>query len=274
LNREEYFIKHISNSSLQGDDGAFSDGYVYSKDAFFENVHFKKEWMSYKEIAIKASLVNISDAIAMNAKPKYALISIAMPKTITKKDIKELTDGFLEMADKYGYEIIGGDTVANIKLDISMTFISETKNPIFRDTLKNGDFIAYTGELGSVSRDLKTLLRGNQISKTSKFITPNLKDKFFYKASRYINSSLDISDGLFKELSRLSSVSNYGIKLFKPIEKRVGCSGEEYEILFTFSKNNLAKIQNISKQTRTKINIIGKVVRGNKFISPCKNNHF
>ena len=274
MNKEEYFIKHISNSSLQGDDGAFSDGYVYSKDAFFENVHFKKEWMSYKEIAIKASLVNISDVIAMNAIPKYALISIAMPKSITKKEIKELTQGFLEIAKKYNYEIIGGDTLANVKLDISMTFISETKNPIFRKGVKSGDLIAYTGDLGSVDKDLKTLLRGNKISKTSKFILPKLRDKFFYKASKHINSSLDISDGLFKEISRLSFLNHKGIKFFKNIDKKVGCSGEEYEILFTFSPQYLAKIQNIAKQTRTKINVIGQVIRDKNFISPCKNNHF
>jgi thiamine-monophosphate kinase len=95
MNKEEFFISLISSSSLEGDDGAYFNGFVYSKDAFFEDIHFKKEWFSYKQIAIKSSLVNISDAIAMNAKPKYALLSIAMPKTITKNQIKELTNGFL-----------------------------------------------------------------------------------------------------------------------------------------------------------------------------------
>jgi thiamine-monophosphate kinase len=274
INKEELFISLISkSSSLEGDDGAYSNGFVYSKDAFFEDIHFKKEWLSYKQIAIKSSLVNISDAIAMNAKPKYALLSIAMPKSITKNQIKELTDGFLEMSKKYNYEIIGGDTIANSKLDITMTFISETKKPIFRKGMKKGDLVAFTGNLGTTSRDLKRLFRNKKINKDSKFITPILRDKFMYKASRYINSALDISDGLFKELERLSKLNKKGYKFFKNFDKNIGCSGEEYELLFTFSPKNLKYIQNIAKITKTPLTIFAEVIEG-KYRSICKENHF
>jgi spore cortex formation protein SpoVR/YcgB (stage V sporulation) len=54
MNKEEFFIKQFSNNKIIGDDGAFIDGFVYSMDAFFENVHFKKEWMSLKQIAYKS----------------------------------------------------------------------------------------------------------------------------------------------------------------------------------------------------------------------------
>ena len=76
MNKEEYFIKQFSGNKVIGDDGAFIDGFVYSMDAFFENVHFKKEWMSLKQIAYKSMIVNISDAIVMNATPLYALLSV------------------------------------------------------------------------------------------------------------------------------------------------------------------------------------------------------
>jgi thiamine-monophosphate kinase len=272
-NKEELFISLIAKSSLEGDDGAYSNGFVYSKDAFFEDIHFKKEWLSYKQIAIKSSLVNISDAIAMNARPKYALLSIAMPKSITKTQIKELTDGFLEMSKKYNYEIIGGDTIANTKLDITMTIISTTKNPIFRKGMKEGDLVAFTGNLGTTKRDLERLFKGKKISKNSKFITPILRDKFMYRASRYINSALDISDGLFKELERLSKINKKGYKFFKNFDKNIGCSGEEYELLFTFSPKHLKYIQNIAKVTKTPITIFAQVKQGN-YKSICKENHF
>ena len=102
MNKEDFFIKQISNSKYNGDDGAFIDGYVYSMDAFFENVHFKKDWIdknfiSLKQIAYKSMLVNISDAIAMNAKPKYALISIAIPKSYTNENLKELASGLKKL---------------------------------------------------------------------------------------------------------------------------------------------------------------------------------
>jgi len=272
-NKETFFISQIATSSLQGDDGAYIDGYVYSKDAFFENVHFKTTWFSYKQIAKKAMLVNISDAIAMNAKPKYALLSIAMPKTITKQQIEQLTEGFLECAKKYNYETIGGDTIANNKLDISMTFISETKKPIFRVNLKEGEYLAFTGDLGTVKKDLKKLFRGQKINKTSKFITPKIRDKFMFKASRYITSALDISDGLFKELGRLSKLNRVGYKFLKSFKKNIGCSGEEYELLFSFKKENLKYIQNIAKLTKTPITIFAITKRG-KYSSICKENHF
>ena len=108
LNLENYFISQF-NSSRIGDDGALIGEHVYSKDAFFENVHFKTKWMNYYQIATKALMINISDAIAMNAKPKYALLSVAMPKSTTKHQMRELASGFEGAAKKYGIEIIGGD---------------------------------------------------------------------------------------------------------------------------------------------------------------------
>ncbi len=124
MNKEEYFIKQFSANKIIGDDGAFIDGYVYSMDAFFENVHFKKEWMSLKQIAYKSMIVNISDAIVMNAKPLYALLSVAIPKDYTNEDLKKLASGFKKAAKQFDIKIIGGDTIANEKLDISVTIIS------------------------------------------------------------------------------------------------------------------------------------------------------
>ena len=102
MNKEEYFIKQFSNSKFIGDDGAVIDGYVYSMDAFFENVHFKKEWMTLKQIAYKSMIVNISDAIVMNAVPKYALLSVAIPKSYTNDDLKNLSKGFKKAALEFG----------------------------------------------------------------------------------------------------------------------------------------------------------------------------
>jgi len=277
--KEEFFIKNIK-SQYTGDDGAVlnarliaeNEKLIIASDSFFEDIHFKKKWMSLKDIAIKASLVNISDIIVMNAKPKYALLNIGFPKSYSLKDIKDLTDGFNECAKKYGYEIIGGDTIQNEKLSISMTFIGESKKPIFRKAKLN-EFVAFTGDLGKVKKDLNLLLRGGKVAKTSKFIKPQLKDKFFYKAAPYITSALDISDGLFKELERVSKTSKLGFKFLKNFDKNIGCSGEEYEILFTFNKKYLPKILNIAKLTRTKVTIFAQTQRGS-FKSKCRENHF
>lgn len=274
MNKEDYFIKQFDkNSSFIGDDGALVDNIVYSNDAFFEDVHFKKNWFSLKQIARKAMLVNISDAIAMNAVPKYALLTVAIPKEYTKKDIKELSQGFLEVAEEYGIEIIGGDTISNIKLDISVTIISKTNDAKLRSGIKKDDLICYTGDLGTCKKDLEKLLAGKKISKKSKFYEPKLKADFFYEVSKYVNAAMDISDGLFFELERMSKQSKVGFKFFDDISQEIACSGEEYELLFSFSPKNINKIEEIAKKHDVILNIFAKANKG-KFRCDCKNHHF
>ncbi|WP_418180329.1 thiamine-phosphate kinase [Aliarcobacter lanthieri] len=273
MNKEDFFIKHISNSKYIGDDGAFIDGFVYSMDAFFENVHFKKEWMSLKQIAYKSMIVNISDAIAMNAKPKYALLSIAIPKNYTNEDLKNLTKGFKKACKEFDIKIIGGDTIQNEKLDISITIVSKTSKPIFRTGVKSGDFVCYTGTLGESKKDLDRLFKNEKISKKSKFVKPVLNPEFFYNIAKYVNASMDISDGLFLDLEKLSKSSNVGFEFFENISKDIGISGEEYELLFTFDERNKEKIEKIAKKYNVKLNIFAKAING-EFKTEYKNHHF
>ena len=273
MNKEEYFIKQFSNNKFIGDDGAVVGSDIYSMDAFFENIHFKRKWFSLKQIAYKAMIVNISDAIVMNAIAKYALLSVAIPSTYSKKDLKELSSGFKKAAKEFGIEIIGGDTISNNKLDISITIISKTKDPILRSSAKKGDLFCYTGTLGTCKRDLNKLLNGKEINKNSKFIKPKLNPEFFYECSKYITSALDISDGLFFELERVSKASKIGFDFFKDISEDIGTSGEEYEILFSFNKKHLRKIAKIANKHKVKLNIFAKAVKG-KYETKSKNHHF
>lgn len=273
MNKEDYFIKQFSNSNFIGDDGAVVGKWVYSMDAFFENVHFKRDWMCLKQIAQKAMLVNISDAIAMNAKPKYALLSVAIPKEFSPKQLEKLASGFKSVAKKFGVEIIGGDTICNEKLDISVTIVSKTKKPILRSGTQLGDLVCFTGSLGSCKKDLEMLLSGQTIEKKSKFIKPKLKAKFFYEAANYIHSALDISDGLFFECERLSRANNMGFEFFEPMSKEIGCSGEEYEILFTFDPKHQKKIEKIAKKHKVKLTTFAKTIQG-KYSCECKGHHF
>jgi len=272
LNKEDYFISLFDKKHI-GDDGAVIKEQVVSNDLFCEDIHFKKEWMSFYEIAQKSMLVNISDAIVMNAKPKYVLIGIKLPKDVTYAQMREIEDGFSDVCKSYDIEIIGGDTVAGDKLDISITIISYTKKPIMRKGLKKGHLVAFTGNLGGVKKDLHRVLKGKKISSGSRLIKPVLRDKFFYEASKWMSSSLDISDGLSKELSRLSKVNRVGFEFFKNIGKSELCSGEEYEVLFSFDKKYKKKILSIAKQHKVPLTIFAKAVKG-KYKSICKENHF
>lgn len=272
MDLESYFISQFSTKHI-GDDAAIVDGLIYSKDAFFEGVHFKREWLSCKEIAKKAMLVNISDAVAMNAKPLYVLLSVAMPKNITKQEAKALADGFKEVAKQFDIEIIGGDTISNTKLDITITVISKSKKPLLRKGMKKGDFVAYTGDLGKSAKDLKILLRGGRVKKTSKFKEPKLRTDFIKKTRKYLHCGMDISDGLFSDLEKLLHVNAIGYRFFRKIPKNVACSGEEYELLFSFDKRYKTAIIRQAKRTRTKINIFATAQRKH-FRNTCKRHHF
>lgn len=273
LGKEAYFIKQFSSKHI-GDDGAVLGKNIYSKDLFCEGIHFKREWMSLEKIAYKSMLVNISDAIAMNAKPDFALIGVVIPKTFTCKELGILAHGFEKAAKAYGVEIIGGDTTAGDKLIISITIGSHTCRPLMRKNAKVGDLVAFTGTLGKSYTDLIRLLRGGNVSFKSRFVTPLLKQCFMKKAGKFLNAGMDISDGLSKDLSRLLYESGqHGIQWHKKIPKRIMCSGEEYEMLFTFNARHKKRLERVARQTRTKVTIIGHIKRG-RYRCICKEHHF
>ncbi len=269
---EKFFISQFHTKYI-GDDAALIDGVCYSKDAFFENIHFKKEWMSYAQVAKKAMLVNISDAVAMNATPLYALLGVAMPKSVTRHEAKELAKGFKEAARSYGIEIIGGDTIANTKLDITVTIISKAKRPLLRSGLKEGDLLAYTGEIGKSAKQLRRALRGGRLHGKMRFITPVLRQRFVTNASRLLHCGMDISDGLFSDLEKLSDANRLGFDFITPIQKHKGCSGEEYEMLVGFAKRDKKAIIRQAKRSRTRLNIFACAIRG-RYKNICKRHHF
>jgi thiamine-monophosphate kinase len=271
-NLEDIFINGVKNSYI-GDDAALVDGLLYSQDAFFEGVHFRREWMRLEQIGYKAMIVNISDAVAMNAKPLYALLTVALPKDFSTQDARSLQRGVKKACKQYGISIVGGDTISNTKLDLSVTIISKSDSPLYRKGVQKGDILAFTGTLGSCKKDLDKLLNNDSISPSSKFIKPVLSSKFIYNCSKYLNAGMDISDGLFFELDRLSKINKVGFEFFKPISQEVGCSGEEYEMLVAFAPENLAKVLEIAKQTKTKITPFAHAVKG-RYECSCKPWHF
>ena len=58
MDKENFIIKAFLQG-INGDDGAVLGKWCYSKDLFFEGVHFKREWLTYEQKARKALLINI-----------------------------------------------------------------------------------------------------------------------------------------------------------------------------------------------------------------------
>jgi len=272
LDKEDYLIDTLSSAYI-GDDAAVDGNTLYSMDAFFEDVHFKRSWMSMAQIGKKAMLVNISDAIAMNAEPKFALVTVSLPKEITLLEIDELTQSLEQTAKAYGCEIIGGDTVGGDKLHLSITIVSKSETPLLRRGLKEGDLLAYTGVLGESKRDLDALFRGEEISTNSRFFEPTLRAEFISKSREYLRVGMDISDGLYCDTNKLLDINKYGFESLVDIDDVVGLSGEEYEMLIGFDKTHLKQIESIAKTLNMPLTIFAKVAKNKKRFS-CKSHHF
>ena len=272
MDKEHYLISKLSSKYI-GDDAAVVGDTLYSMDAFFEDVHFKRKWMSLAQIGRKAMLINLSDAIAMNAKAHYALVTVSLPKDLSNDDIDELMGSMESTAQEYGCEIIGGDTVGGDKLHISITIVSKSDDPLLRKGLKEGDLLAYTGTLGESKRDLDALYRGEKISDKSRFFEPLLRAEFIEKASPFLRVGMDISDGLYCDTNKLLDINKYGFKILKTISDKIGFSGEEYEMLIGFKKEYLEAIKSIANELNLPLTVFGEAAQ-NEERFPCKSHHF
>ena len=272
IDKEHYLINNLSSKYI-GDDAAVVGDTLYSMDAFFEDVHFKRKWMNMAQIGRKAMLINLSDAIAMNAKPQFALVTISLPKDISNTEIDELTQSLELTASEYGCEIIGGDTVGGDKLHLSITIISHSDDPLLRKGLKEGDLLAFTGTLGESKKDLDALFRGEKISDNSRFFEPILRAEFIGKARPFLKAGMDISDGLYCDTNKILDINRYGLNILKTINDEMGFSGEEYEMLVGFKKEDLEAVKSVAESLNLPLTVFAEVAENNHRFS-CKSHHF
>lgn len=294
---ESFFLKTLRQSKIIGnldDDCALlatkKGNLILSMDSFVETSHFllrtgKTQWMSYKNLARKALLINISDVISSGAKPRFALLAITLPSHISKDDIKEIVAGLQEICLEYQIMLIGGDTIRGNGLGFHVTIMGELQGRnLSRKNVLCNDLLAYTsirnGDLGRSLRCLRNLLRyevklsnvNNSVIESSsiqaRFINPTLRTKFLFKAQRYIHACMDISDGLGTEIHRLQHLNKLGLCISKDFKakcsRNVYQSGEEYELLFSFSPKDLLCLRRIAKLCRIDLHVVGRFARLSK----------
>lgn len=269
-----------------GDDGAvikLSQGsYVLVQDAMVEHVHFKFSFTNPYDVGKKAVYVNISDVLSMGALPLYFLVTIGITPALTSKDIGRLYHGMRQAAREFGAIMIGGDTTESKNdffIDISMIGKLVTKTYLGRDRAKEGDLIAVTGSLGESAYGLHLLLEGKPTKGMSTFLKRYASPKPPYPVWKEIvkhditRAMMDISDGLLIDLGRMMAESKKGAvihleklpipPLLRKKNKEVLAlsGGEDYQLLFTFPKSRLKKIQGMIQQGYP-ISIIGEVQQG------------
>ena len=137
---------------------------ILTTDCLVEGDHFRKEWFTAMQIGMKAIEINISDIAAMGAIPKYALVSLVLPKDLDVNIIDKIYKGMRQSGEKHKVEIIGGNITHGKQLVIDIDMLGELKqqNLCLRSHAKPGDFILVTGDLGSSAAGLNLFL--NKIS--------------------------------------------------------------------------------------------------------------
>jgi thiamine-monophosphate kinase len=249
-----------------------------SSDMLIENIHFLKNTKP-SHLGWKSLAVNLSDIAAMGATPKWATLSISLPK-INHAWLKKFSKGFFECADKFGIDLIGGDTTKG-PLSISITIMGESKKDeaLLRSGAKINDDIWVTGQLGLASMGLANLQGQLKLPPRIKMKCiraleiPTPKTFLGSYLSRYANSCIDISDGLIQDLRHILKASKVGASLLLndiPCEKFIHTSkqyqfvlngGDDYELLFTAAKKNRPFIKKIAKKTNTPVTMIGNITK-------------
>jgi thiamine-monophosphate kinase len=253
---------------------------VLTTDCLVEGDHFRRDWFTPKQIGMKSIEINVSDVGAMGGTPRYSLVSLALPRNLDVSFVKEMYQGMWKSCDRYGVEIIGGNMTHCEKIVISITLIGEVRkeNLSLRSGAKPGDYIFVSGHLGNGRAGLRLFQEKiNGFEKAKKdYLEPKSQQKIAMKLAPYANSMIDVSDGLAPEIQHICSESRCGAIIYKdkiPIKDEIRqvaktldedeydyalYGGEDFELVYTVSKDNIDKVKGylvgeITKNKRLKI---------------------
>jgi thiamine-monophosphate kinase len=288
INNYFFKIAKKNKSALNLNDDVFFDkkrGVVISVDTYNIGTHFHH--FKSPDLVIKKILrSSISDLICKGVTPKFYFISgSGNKKTFTKNNLYKISKSLKSEQNKFNIDLCGGDTTFSNKLSFTITSVGYSNKIIYRNKAKLNDDIYVTGNLGDSYLGLKALSNKAKFKNKVKlfFIEKYYKPELPLNLTKYLlkfaNSSIDISDGLIDDLSKMINRQTLSFHLFEkkiPVSKNLNnlikkqrfnkinltCNGDDYQVLFTADVNKARIIQKASKTTGIKITKIGKIVSG------------
>ena len=305
---KKYFKKLTYNnpSALELNDDVFFDkkcNVVVSIDTYVQGVHF----LNFKnpDLVIKKIVrSSISDLYCKGVKPKFIFIGASgNNNSFSKKNLNIISKSLNEEQKKYGFKLSGGDTAKSNKTIFTIMSLGYSKRIVQRNMCKNGDDIYVTGNMDDSYLGLQILKRKVLLNKkehnyfVKKYYLPDLPIKISSNLLNFANSSIDISDGLFGDLTKLINKSElfYKVDLNKvPIsinlrnylakfkKKKINfiSKGDDYQIIFTSPKSKRNYIQKFFKKMNQKVTLIGnltkdaknnEIIEGNKRLKDAYN---
>jgi len=278
-------IQQASTLVGVGDDAAVIDHFgkqtVITTDMLVEGIHFDLMYTPLKHLGYKSVIVNLSDVYAMNATPTHITLSLAFSNRFSVEALEEFYEGVYAACERYGVDLIGGDTTSSQKgFIISVTAIGEVApgQAVQRSTARKGDLLCVTGFLGGAFLGLTLLEREKKIFLENPQIQPDLENQdyivgrllkpearkdiieFFAENDIKPTAMMDVSDGLSSETLHICRQSQLGAVIYEdkiPVHESArqfaykleldptACAlsgGEDYELLFTLAQEDYDKI--------------------------------
>jgi len=203
----------------------------------------------------------------------------SMP-SIDYKWVEDFIIGFSNLANKNNVDLIGGDTIRGPEFfAVTLQGYVEQDQFIKRSNAKEGDLIYITGHLGSAAYGLELIISNNQNDSghfIHSFLYPSPRIKESILIAKYASAMIDISDGFYCDLRKISSELNKGFKvdvLTLPIEPNLIektskdrainlalTGGDDYELCFTVpEKHEKQFLDELTSEFDTLFTCVGKI---------------
>ncbi len=283
----EIFQKGLGKKKLDSEDvEVFNLGknkIVAKTDTLVQSTDIPSK-MKLSDAARKSIVACVSDFASKGVKPDYGMISINLPKTVSRSKINQIVSGFRKASKEFNISILGGDTNEGKEIVFNVCLFGIVDKIVTRKDSKKGDLIFVTGPFGYTAAGLNMILgkkRGKAefVKKAiNSVIKPKPRLNFGIKNKRYFSSSMDSSDGLSTTLNEMSKQSKNKfiitkIPALKDLENFVKSykldlnnvvfnGGEEYEFVFTVPPNHKKTIIKNAKLLKIPIIEIGFVTLG------------
>jgi thiamine-monophosphate kinase len=170
-----------------------------------DGVHFDSAEQSPRQIGRKALAVNLSDCAAMAVRPRWAAVSVCLPRDWTVEQARELHEGIVSLATEYDVTLVGGDTnswASGLVIDVTIVAAPwPNVRPVQRSGMGPGDAIVVTGSLGG-SRAGRHLTFEPRVREARE-----LAERF----GASLHAMMDLSDGLSTDGARMAKASGCGM---------------------------------------------------------------
>ncbi len=209
---------------IEHDAAELEGGVVVTQDALVAGVHFRLDWISWRDLGWRAAAVNLSDLAASGADPEGLIVALAAPGETRVEDILELYEGIAET----GVPVLGGDTSEAEQLVVSAAAVGRSERVPGRAGARPGDRLVVTGPLGAAGAAFRR----------QAFVRPPLRVEQGKEIAAHAHAMLDISDGLAVDAAHIAARSNCRLAI------ELGCIplaggaelsdlgfGEDYELL-------------------------------------------